>query len=134
MWAPSLSADRKANILLFSAMDQIADATYQIEQSVKVALPSILLPPQVRDSFQICHISDNLGLLDPFHLESMFPSVELGQSNLNVFLQELPGEIRTMLFAKVQDTHLKNLVEVRSWQSKPISGPITKHLPKSLMG
>ena len=49
---------------------------------------------------------------------SIFPLVELGQPNLSVLLLELPEEIKTKLFAEVQDAHLKNLAKVRSWQSK----------------
>ena len=58
--------------------------------------------------------NDSLNFLDPSHLGSVFPLVELGQPNLSFLLQEHPEELRTKLFVVVRDSHLEILAKVRS--------------------
>ena len=52
--------------MLLIAMDQILDATYQIEQSMKNVLPSVLLEPQVWDTYNMDFITnDSMGFFIP---------------------------------------------------------------------
>ena len=77
-WVLLLSAERRASIILLVTIDQIMDVMYHIEQSVEAALPGILLPLQVQDTYKLdLPTIDGLGSLDPSHLGSVFPSVEL---------------------------------------------------------
>ena len=99
-------------------MDQITDATYQIKQSVKTVQPSVLLPPQVPDSYKFeFPTSDGLGSLDPAHQESMLLSTELDHPDLSSLLKELSEETRTRIHEAVQHTHYKKLAKVKSWHS-----------------
>ena len=80
-------------------------------------LPGAVLDPQVRDINGLDFLtSDGLGFLDPFHLGSMFSTVQLNQPDLAPLLYKLPMEIRSRIVKEIKKTHLDNLARVMSWK------------------
>ena len=49
-WVVSLCAERRTSITVFAAMDQLAEASHLLMQSVKATLPKNLLPPKEQDT------------------------------------------------------------------------------------
>ena len=67
-WVSSLSDERMASVTLVAAMDQLAEASHQLKQLMKSALPKNLQPPKEQDSY-------NLDLLFKELLESLHPYI-----------------------------------------------------------
>ena len=108
------------------------DTTFQIEQPLEGNLPGRVLELQVQDKYGLDFLtSDGLGFLDPFHLGSMFSTVQLDQPDLAPLLNKLPEEIRSRTKHEIKKTHLDNLARVGNPIWRPSIRPATRHPPKS---
>ena len=109
------------------------DTTFQIEQPLEGNLPGAVLELQVQDKYGLDFLtSDGLGFLDPFHLGSMFSTVQLDQPDLAPLLYKLP-KIRSRIINEV-----KKLTWITWYGSglgnpiwRPSIRPVTRCLPRS---
>ena len=73
--------------MLLTTMDQLAEASYQLKQSMKSALPGNLLPPKEQDSYNLdLSFKEFLRSLDLCSLSPLFPPVVLDQPDLDPLL------------------------------------------------
>ena len=69
--------------MLLASVDKLSHTTFKIEQSLEKALHGALLQPQVQDMYGLDFPnSDGLGSLNPSHLGSMVPTLQLDQPHI----------------------------------------------------
>ena len=89
---------------MLAAMNQLAETSHQLKQSVKSTIPRNVLPPKDQDSYNLDFLfKEFFGSLDPYYLGSLFHPAVLDQPNFNLLLQDLSEETRTKILKVVQD-------------------------------
>ena len=81
-WVCSLSVERMASITVFTALDQLAEASHLLKQTVKSALPGNLLPPKDLDTYNLDFYQEAFGVLGPIPSGSSVPACGVRSARL----------------------------------------------------